>query len=317
MWKKAKLNKTEQVYDENQLEAMFQIIEDQVGEKFLRILNMSLYKSFKSKFRKGNTFKEFLKNAYDGELSDDDELDYVENLSENGDLLQPSGDEKSPRNSIEEKDVSNAQEDPLIALGRILNNQAKLGEQRKIKKVITFNVDDLLEATANKQHLPNFRKSGTLKCTQSVLPATQEFADKNLIPIVHIHGLLPRRKCKRLFGSEIERNDIIFTFEDYRRVANDPEDVTHPANSHMKNTLQANSCIFIGLSMKDANLKRWIEQSAGKCRHTHYWITTAKNTDEFKNRVAELETVGVKTVLLEKHDQLASFLKTCFSDNKH
>jgi len=175
-------------------------------------------------------------------------------------------------------------------------------QQRRITQVITFNVDDVLEQVVNGKRGPTFRQKPL------VWPVTRSndvgyLADRKSIGIYHIHGFVPRSPAQYPFyswdgGSMISDPDLpveslVFTDEQYWQT------VGNQGSLASRVVLQAlsGSCVFIGLSMTDINILRWLSQNASEAKadyqrmasrwidtdevvfnareelHRHYWIT--------------------------------------------
>jgi hypothetical protein len=176
-------------------------------------------------------------------------------------------------------------------------------DRRLISQVITFNVDDLLEREVSRvgawsrvpPAIPIYRASAVKA------PRTQR-----TIPIYHLHGFVPQDASRYSFelqeGASILAEDaqppahsLVFTDEQYWRSVGNPSGFA----SRVFLSALAEPCVFIGLSMTDLNIIRWLafdaiersddfRQMTGAWndpweveytlyleRERHYWITEA------------------------------------------
>jgi hypothetical protein len=121
---------------------------------------------------------------------------------------------------------------------------------RRVTRVITFNVDDLLERAVHRD------RTSTWKARPIVWPVSREShsprrAPHRPIPVYHVHGFLPRWPDSYPHAPDT----LVFTDAQYWRT------VAHPtsfANRVMAHALHDSSCLFVGLSMTDVNLIRWL-----------------------------------------------------------
>jgi hypothetical protein len=132
------------------------------------------------------------------------------------------------------------------------------GTGRKIARVITFNVDDLLERVVN---------SGTSVWKPRVFPVRWSSDTNNpprngAIAIYHLHGFVPLNPESYPFYSRDEGimevplplESLVFTDEQYWRAVGNPGDFASRVFAHAL----GGTCVFIGVSMTDINLLRWL-----------------------------------------------------------
>ena len=195
-------------------------------------------------------------------------------------------------------------------------------DQPKIRRVITFNVDSLLE-----EHI--LERSKKIKPH----PITQWYQSamhfKSGIDIYHLHGFLPSDKYKPYEGKknqpkyEDPSKELVFGDDEYWDMTSRPSSLP---NVVMLNALHDSHCVFIGLSMTDPNIARWLalraneikaskRQQAGKSDRLgtllsrHYWIEA--ETDSL--RVAWLKSRGVRTLKLSDWDDLQKTFQSVFN----
>jgi hypothetical protein len=81
---------------------------------------------------------------------------------------------------------SRAPGDTLGILARVLRREAQKGSERRIQRVITFNVDSLLEDEVNRERSPR-EQPGVWPMAR----ASDVLRYRQAIPIYHLHGYLP------------------------------------------------------------------------------------------------------------------------------
>lgn len=123
----------------------------------------------------------------------------------------------------------------------------------KIRAVVSYNFDDLLEKelmASGDRYRSIFREGDS--------PSHEE------LPIYHAHGFLPEDRS----GYEnLEESRLVFSEEGYHEIY---VDAYHWSNLVQLNLLRDSTCIFVGLSLTDPNLRRLLEISArrsGSFRH--------------------------------------------------
>ncbi|GEQ73215.1 hypothetical protein CTTA_0220 [Comamonas testosteroni] len=112
----------------------------------------------------------------------------------------------------------------------------------KVKSVITYNFDDLFERELKSKGLHH--KS---IYEEMDLPSSEE------LPVYHVHGFLPENRKEY---PSIDRSTLVFSEEGYHKIYNESY---HWSNLIQLNNLKENSCLMIGLSLTDPNLRRLLE----------------------------------------------------------
>jgi hypothetical protein len=149
------------------------------------------------------------------------------------------------------------------------------GSGRKIARVITFNVDDLLERVVN---------SGTSVWRPRVFPVrwssdTNNPPGKRAIAIYHLHGFVPLNPESYPFYSRDEGimdvplplESLVFTDEQYWRTVGNPGDFA----SRVFAEALGGTCVFIGVSMTDINLLRWLAQHSIEVKRDLQYMTAS------------------------------------------
>lgn len=143
--------------------------------------------------------------------------------------------------------------DTLGVLGQVLVAE-QANEHRRVLRVITFNADDHLESEGNRGH--NNRRDPVLWpiARESGHPRMSRGANgKAPIPVYHVHGFLPRDGAVQRWRDAPDT--LVFTDAEYWATV--ASSLTF-ANRVMAQALHDSSCLFIGTSMCDVNLIRWL-----------------------------------------------------------
>jgi hypothetical protein len=139
----------------------------------------------------------------------------------------------------------------LAVLARLLVSEHKRGAARRITSVITLNADDFLEQAVA-------RLSGVRDdliesdVVRAISRSTHRFPGPSTIPIYHIHGFLPSDLWR---SDEGPKRMLVFTDLQYWSSS---ARASSFANRIMSTALSEGQCVFIGVSMKDTNVLRWL-----------------------------------------------------------
>lgn len=129
-----------------------------------------------------------------------------------------------------------------------------------VQAVINYNFDNLIE-----------RKLARLRVKYRSIYGEGMIPDSKEIGIYHVHGFLPEDKQSY---ENLENSLLVFSEEGYHKLFLEPYNWS---NMIQLNYLTNNTCIFIGLSMTDPNLRRLLEIAVQKSldieeRAKHYVI---------------------------------------------
>ncbi|MEM0954903.1 MAG: SIR2 family protein [Pseudomonadota bacterium] len=186
----------------------------------------------------------------------------------------------------------------------------------KVRGVVTYNFDDLLERVLNAREI----------AYRSIFE--EELAEPEELPVYHVHGFLPE---ERLGYSNLDRSTLVFSEEGYHQIY---RDAYHWSNLIQLTSLKETSCLMIGLSLTDPNLRRLLEistKSVDKPRHFAFmkrvgyeeFAKKDKNTlvkaparmvrgflERHHNLNEEvLRELGVSVIWYEGYDEVPSVLK--------
>lgn len=121
--------------------------------------------------------------------------------------------------------------------------QSKDGK-KILESIITFNFDGLLEEYFDRKGIPH-----------KTIYSDQIRRGSSKLPIYHVHGFLPRR------GELGPLNDVVFSEDTYHSQFIEPYSWS---NLIQLSTFAQNTCLFIGLSLSDPNLRRLLDISHRK-----------------------------------------------------
>lgn len=122
--------------------------------------------------------------------------------------------------------------------------------KEQAKSIITYNFDDVMERALNERGIENY----------SIFGMNQP---QSAFPIYHVHGFIP------FDNSEVVKCVPILSEEEYHRVYANSYNWSNVEQIH---ALSRTTCIFIGLSMRDPNLRRLLDIAIRDSEHEarHY-----------------------------------------------
>lgn len=112
--------------------------------------------------------------------------------------------------------------------------------------------------------------------------------DVDEIPIYHVHGYLPRNK-------KIEKQNLVFSEDGYHTQFIDPYSWSNLIQLYK---YMNNSCLFIGVSLSDPNLRRILDISKRKNERSENQHFIIKKLPDKNSSVYDLE------IMLEEQDAL-------------
>jgi len=174
----------------------------------------------------------------------------------------------------------------LAVVARTLVREYQRGERRRIRRVITFNVDDLLER-AVEQLCP---KPTVLRPVARASDHPARGLGEQPIPVYHLHGFLPQTTAHK--GHRDAPDALIFTDSQYWTSEAAPMSF---ANRTMAFALHDSGCIFVGVSMMDINLIRWLAVRATEIE------ADLRNELGMKGRLTERHLRAVVRESLDRH----------------
>lgn len=171
---------------------------------------------------------------------------------------------------------------------------------RPLDSIITFNFDGLIEENLSANTIPN-------------KPIFSEAInhDSNEIPVYHVHGYLPRT------GQIPPDTDLVFSEDAYHTQFIDPFSWS---NLIQLNKLTQNTCLFVGISLTDPNMRRLLDVAWRKNPDktlTHYIVKRLPKfsegdvLDEVSKLLEEQDAnaLGLNVVWVDEFGELPRFLQ--------
>lgn len=187
--------------------------------------------------------------------------------------------------------------------------------------IITFNADSLLHSLiilySIKYHYDCTGEfSNPKESFRKVTRTFQTWGD--CIPIYHLHGSLSPTGTKKTFDDS--RDSLIFLESSYNNVASN---MYSWAQTNFLYSAQNFKLVFLGLSMSDPNIRRWLSwtneayieelsaETNGKAQSLpHLWIKTRASNDDIQEFMdLSLRHMGVKIGLIDNWDKVEETLK--------
>lgn len=178
---------------------------------------------------------------------------------------------------------------------------AQLVQSSNVDSVITYNYDDLLENKLREN--PDFKFMSVYENNRCLIQEK---------PIYHVHGYVPRDKY-------IQSKPVL-SERDYHELY---KEAYHWTNVEQLHALNRNTCIFVGLSMTDPNLRRLLDFSRGALiddekENPHYvfmWKNSSQNEEEKKNAYFNwfeniMHEFGITVIWYNDHNDLPGMLSS-------
>lgn len=163
---------------------------------------------------------------------------------------------------------------------------------RHLDSIISFNFDDLIERTLSKH---NIKHSSIWK--EGQVP------EVDALPIYHVHGFLPNKEI-------IDMPNLVFSEDAYHSQFIDPYSWQ---NLIQLNAFSKNTCLFIGLSLSDPNLRRLLDISSRRNgRRQHYIVVKrfTSNTDDLITLLFDMDasSLGLNVIWCDDYDEIPDIL---------
>ena len=161
----------------------------------------------------------------------------------------------------------------------------------KLESIITYNYDDILERELAKREIPYTSVDG------------QNRAIPNQFPLFHVHGFIPSEQDK-----SYEKN-VVLSENEYHKLYNN---TFHWSNIEQVHALVQTTCFFIGLSMKDPNLRRLLDvaQQRGSGDPVHYAFLRRGEYKQPKKAERIFYEMGVNVIWYNRHSQIPGLIRT-------
>lgn len=157
-----------------------------------------------------------------------------------------------------------------------------------VDSIITYNFDDLIEQKLKKLNLHHH-----------VIPNELETYSIKELPIYHVHGFIPEDQNKY---DDYVGNEIVFSEDGYHKMYSDSY---HWSNLVQLTHLREKSCLMIGLSMDDPNLRRLLDiVSNPSVESKHFAILQRVKEESLINDNSTNEEINLARNFLLSHHHL-------------
>jgi len=185
--------------------------------------------------------------------------------------------------------------DAIVELARPQRNG------KPLDSIITFNFDGMIEENLKKHSIRH--KAISTEGTRNA---------PNELPVYHVHGYLPRE------GRIKKDAEIVFSEDAYHSQFIEPFSWS---NLIQLNKLSQNTCLFVGLSLRDPNLRRLLDVSNRKNPSrilSHYIVKKVPNFASSSDKVDDLaflleeqdaNELGLNVVWVQELKEIAQLLR--------
>lgn len=177
-------------------------------------------------------------------------------------------------------------------------------KRQQAQSIITYNFDDVMERALKSRGIGNYSIFGQNQPQQ-------------LFPIYHVHGFIPYA------NNDDIKSVPVLSEEEYHRVYASSYNWSNVEQLH---ALSRTTCIFIGLSMTDPNLRRLldiaIQDSENDPRHFVFLpriseFGTDKNAEAKNNEAMKIQKqifleLGLRTIWYRDYNELPKLLKNLY-----
>lgn len=177
-------------------------------------------------------------------------------------------------------------------------------KKSQAQSIITYNFDDVMERALRERGIENYSVFGQNQPQQ-------------LFPIYHVHGFIPYA------NNDDIKSVPVLSEEEYHRVYASSYNWSNVEQLH---ALSRTTCIFIGLSMTDPNLRRLldiaIQDSENDPRHFVFLPrisefgrdknAEAKNNEAMKIQKQIFLELGLRTIWYRDYNELPKLLKNLY-----
>lgn len=132
-----------------------------------------------------------------------------------------------------------------------------------VRAVVTYNFDDLLERALN-----------SVKVANNTICCDADIGSNSKLDIFHVHGFLPKTN-RKYFDEAKESVSLVFSEEDYHRIY---RDAYNWSNIVQLNFIRENTCLFIGCSINDPNLRRLLDVAGRNKEHPRHFAFMKRTT---------------------------------------
>jgi len=195
-----------------------------------------------------------------------------------------------------ENEILNSESKTIPAIGKMINNNSICG----LDSVISYNYDDYLE-----RHLDS------IDCQYKPIYSADQSALTNSLSIYHVHGFLPK-------SGPASEDELILGEASYH---NQYYDVYKWSNVIQLSKFLNSTCLFIGFSLKDPNVRRLLDvafKQSLQSSNKHYIFRkrherkseSEKAIMDFDERIdtSDAMSLGIKTIWINEWDDISLYL---------
>lgn len=187
---------------------------------------------------------------------------------------------------------------------------AKLSTNKRIKSIITYNWDNLLELRLESLRDANYLQ----RCVTPIFADYTELVNIDKLPVYHVHGYLPYITPYQLTNL----NEIVLSMDEYVRFN---INVTSWQTTIQLNSLQSSMCLFIGTSLSDMNMLRLLHTARAQCHNKQiYYIGCEESILGKKSSNIDpkakltiytnyLREVGVNVIIVDSYNDVNRLLQ--------
>ena len=189
------------------------------------------------------------------------------------------------------KDIEK-QADDMHDKYQYLYHIGQLSQHPSVAAILTLNYDNFLEMTIH--HLNH----GKPKRRPHSIPGGRTWGSPDttsFVPVYHIHGFLPYPTPEMPAESE----NIVLSQDEYITTIQDPSGIANnTAIFHLTNY----PALFLGLSMKDWNILRYLRASLDNGRSFSHFCIDAQDESTGSLKSTLMHAYNVKMILFSKND---------------
>jgi len=159
----------------------------------------------------------------------------------------------------------------------------------RLDSIITYNYDDLVESKIN-------GKYGDYCCP---IFGDSRMSEGCVLPVYHVHGFIPQ-------SDKALSSKIVLGEKQYHQIYQQSYNWSNVEQIH---ALSRKTCFFIGLSMKDPNLRRLIDFAKaedGEAHHVVFLRRENERLDRMNSRI--FEEMGIRCLWFDNYEDLPKLL---------
>lgn len=168
----------------------------------------------------------------------------------------------------------------------------------RLDSIITYNYDDLVESKINSIY-------GDYCCP---IFGDSRMKEGSVLPVYHVHGFIPQSE-KALSST------IVLGEKQYHQIYQQSYNWSNVEQIH---ALSRKTCFFIGLSMKDPNLRRLIDFAKTEDGEAHHIVFIKRENEKFDKMNSRIfEEMGIRCLWLDSYEDLPRLLNSLLPPQKN